>query len=179
MKAPIEYLKDLFTPMDTYLKSVGTVQLLIDNQDIPEDQLVYPRIMYDIISENLQEPGTPVKYREKVAGSSGFEYDIKYTYDRAPLIIVSFEGYGVKKDGNIWQYMKVLHDWFAIRELSADELETIKIVIRDVSNLEGRSVIFSEFEERHGFSVLLNIEDRVEVKVPTIETLEQIKITYE
>jgi hypothetical protein len=99
---------------------------------------------------------------------------VKYAVDRAPLAIIGFEGYGLKKDNNIWKFMYELRDWFEIRDLSRDVIDTMPFVIRDVSGLEGRSVIFNEFEDRWGFSVLINMNERKEYEVPTIETVEYV-----
>jgi len=167
----IRAIKDLlYTPIKNYSE---VPQLLKDNdEDIPEDKLVYPRIIFKI-SEPYNRDGTPEGYEkyEVPSDDPDFETDIEYKYITTPNIRVSFEGYARKGD-YLFQYLNKVHNWFKIPHLGQRYFDDsdMSIVIENLYSINDRDeMIEGRKESRKGFDVILNVEETIYVTEKTIE----------
>ena len=69
----------------------------------------------------------------------------------------------------------LLREWFEIEELGGRFFEGYNgtIVAGQISNVQNRSTfVQNDYEERFGFDVEIAFEDKVKVKVETIESLQ-------
>jgi hypothetical protein len=156
---------------DNLLSYCGVGQLVMDGQDIP---LKTPRITFKIISPYIPSKGQKSLSWVKVASTDlFFQYDIMETYTSNPTMVISFNFYGRMGNPQNDSIVGKAHEWFNIPELGSMVLEMIGVVISDVSSIQERGTGFIELdrEDRRGFDVTFRFEEKVDVRVPTIENV--------
>ena len=161
---------DLYTPLKNYIE---IPQLIIGQQDdIPEDDLIYPRIVFKISSPygNNQVQS----YTKKIIESQEeeFDKDIEYTFEMFPMVTVSFLGYSDPQDDDLYMYMQRIANWFNLRLLGGrffNEYEK-DIVVREVNDInDATTELNQEYEKRLNIDIMLQIKHEITVIEKTIE----------
>lgn len=160
---------------DYLLEKTGReIQILLANQDFRGLNLEYPRIMYQSIIP-YSTSSNNVKEKDVVDSEDPeFDKDIEYTHVIDRYITFSIEGYG-EPSNNVRRLLLLLREWFEIEELGGRFFEGYNgtIVAGQISNVQNRSTfVQNDYEERFGFDVEIAFEDKVKVKVETIESLQ-------
>lgn len=113
---------------------------------------------YDIEEKNVVPSENP-----------SFEKDIEYSYISFPQATISFTIYGDDR----YVLAQKAHQWFRLRKLSKELLDGFSAVVRDITNISNRDVIFAgtTYERKQGFDITLEIKDEIRIIEDTIEII--------
>ncbi|WP_408956229.1 LIC_12616 family protein [Natroniella sp. ANB-PHB2] len=171
MTIDLEGFKDvIWQPISDY---TGVPQLLKANQEVPKKRYKYPRILYYFLTKGEQVNNRLIETREVVESESeDFEHDILHKFYLNPQMILSFQGFGLKK-GQVLPYMQKLAQWFQIRKLGKEFLRDYDCIVRNVNQIDDvTTTLDKQHEERLNLDIELQFEDVVEVRIDTIEEIE-------
>jgi hypothetical protein len=99
-----------------------------------------------------------------------FPRDIEKTAISNPRAIFSFVLYGNHGDSNSNQYIQKAREWFAAPFLGPEFLAGYDIVITEVTEIQNRATEpETNSEERRGFDVTFQFNEKVSIVIPTIE----------
>ncbi|MFP4457553.1 MAG: LIC_12616 family protein [Clostridia bacterium] len=164
-----DFLDSLYQEIKDYTE---IPQLLLGEEDIPPEHLVYPRGKMNFIIKSSPQPRHTIIQSRKVIESEeeDFEDDIEYSYLLQPDATLSINFYGK----NVSEYVDRARQWFMIDKLGRDYLyENNDCVIKEITDTTNRKTfIETEYEDRLGFDVILGFSEIVRVTERTIETIE-------
>lgn len=102
-----------------------------------------------------------------------WEKDVEYRYVRNPVATLSVTVFDRPDSERIHELTYAAHMWFSIPELAGDALAELEATIVEVTEITDRDTVLDrEIERRQGFDVRMRVVDVVEVRVPTIETVQ-------
>jgi len=158
--------------MHPELKSyTGISQLIEANQDIPPDELIYPRMTWNWTIKYTPEARQSIIANKAVVASDdpNFDKDIEYSYITVPRVTLSINVFG----DDVSQYINKAREWFTITQLGPRFLEDYNAVVKEVTNTQDRKTFLeTDYEDRQGFDVILSIEETIKVIEKTIEQVE-------
>jgi hypothetical protein len=175
---------ELYTPLDNYLSTKVSEGKLAQVPQIweagqmmrvPKGQLTRPRISYNVSNPYSIDNRSPTKVKNTVdSDEEEFDKDIEYTYLLNPQITISFNGYG-SINKSVREAMLLLREWFNIPKLSDRwfgqyEGQVIRSELTEIQ--DRRAILETDYEERLGFDVEVAFQDKVKVRVDTIESME-------
>jgi len=166
-------LDNLLDDLHSEIKNhTGIPQLLLGEEDIPENLLELPRgKMQFTIKYNPQARQSFIRKEEIIPSEEeGFEKDFEYTYIMHPSATLSINFYG--KD--VTEYISKAREWFMINQYGRRFFESRKnSVIQEVTTTSNRKTFLeTEYEDRQGFDVIIGFVDKVVVTEKTIEKVE-------
>lgn len=164
------FLADLWTPLNNIFD--GDLQILLANQEIPDDQITDDRIVYNMISlPGVYSRQSVDQFDEVVASDDvNFEKDIMRTTVLYPNATISFNAFGADAINNLQQ----IREWFVIPNRGDIWLsDNWDCAIRNVTENQDRTTFLeTDYETRYGFDIILNFKDVVEDRLDTIEKVE-------
>ncbi|MCF8020868.1 MAG: hypothetical protein K9L62_15930 [Vallitaleaceae bacterium] len=164
-----DFLDNLYHEIKNY---TGMPQLILGSDDIPIEEMVYPRgKMNFILKYNPQPRQSIIKTREVVPSpETEFDSDIEYTYFLQPDATLSLNFYGE----DISEYVNMARQWFLIDKLGRRYFDSYgKCVIKEITPTENRKTFLeTDYEDRQGFDVILGFSEKVKIIESTIEILE-------
>jgi len=159
--------KAMAAPLESY---TGIQKVIEADQEIPPDKLPKERMVYNFIVRTSEPRQSMVVKKDVVASDDpNFEKDIEYSYISSPQVTVSINAYG----DDAKQHIEKAVEWFKIDQLGPRFLEDYNTVIANVGDASNRKTFLeTDFEDRWGFDVILEIEDTIKVREKTIEQIE-------
>lgn len=167
-----EITKAIVAGLKEYLADHGITYVIEMEQEATRPP--YPFVGFKWLPMTPDGSSQPVKTVSVVASSDPrFDSDVQYTYHRNPTLNLSVSVYDKGSSDQVAIRTMAARDWFQTHELGNDWLEPFNAVITDVTGIQDRDTILDRgVERRQGFDVEIRVVDTVEVRVPTIETVQ-------
>lgn len=157
----------LGTRSDVTDASTAIGQMFYSDQDIPIDKVVYPRIIYSILNNYGKESGTD-SWSDETVFVNG-KYYVERTRRKVVFLLVSVDGYGVKKDNTIRPYINRLNEYLSIIENWQDTLDALGYTITNIGSVDKRDLPIVTYEERLGFDFMLQVDEIITTYLNLIE----------
>ncbi|MBM7623651.1 LIC_12616 family protein [Sporohalobacter salinus] len=166
----------LYDAWNNYLadKLGSAPQILLANQDIPEDQLESERVMYNV-STPYETNTQTVESREVVPSTDdNFKNDVIYHYLLAPRITISVNVYS-DSQGDARKIALQLREWFEIDKLGNrffKENHNGVVKQNTLTEVDDRTtMVETSYQKRFSFDCDVELEEEISVREKTIEVI--------
>lgn len=151
-------------------------QIVNGEQDIPIGTLIYPRIVYRLINEYGDDVGLPC-YVDVATENTGtdkdkFPYNSKRVYRKAVTFGITIDGFGIRnrtQNKNCKPYLRKLREFLSIKENTYEFLDSLGYAIISVGSIDERGMPVPTYEDRNGFDLILQVDEKIEIIKSTIE----------
>jgi len=172
--------RNFHDPLKAYC---GIPQIIGADQDIPECQIIYPRLAWKITSHYIPEAAHPVFCHKAVSGTinpEDFPKDVQVTAIMNPEAVFSFTFYGKPGKSNNSVIVQKAREWFAVKFLGPEFLSRFDVVVVDVTEIQNRSTLLEfDREDRRGFDVRFRFNEKVSMVLASVEEIHDQGTVYE
>ncbi|SMB95362.1 hypothetical protein SAMN00017405_0390 [Desulfonispora thiosulfatigenes DSM 11270] len=143
------------------------LQVPVIPTDNPNKKPKYPFISYKFTTLHKNQGGFNLLLEPIPSIDPNFEYDIEYTREEQPKMVISFSSYSLD-DLEAIDLANKIKKWFNFKGRLL--LKNNNLVVVECSDIQDRTIqIIDNYEKRYGFDVTLRYSSQSKLKVETIE----------